>query len=233
MEIMAWMLNRSTKAANGGVDDDYKGLENGDWFDEKTEKQAQKIEKSIDKKIAELNKGNASDKNDRITELQKSKSDISDMRNDKNNQYKFDKSSNNGNAPETKRTGANEITIFTDDAAKQIHENRHGGQIARGEYDIDMSGNVTKGTFGVSKEFDAYKAQYSFEGKIEYIPYIDFSNQTNLMNFATKGINSFKQTITNMGQINNTFIQNLVDNPGLNQTFIYPDPAVNPTYYKN
>jgi hypothetical protein len=203
-----------------------------DWFDKKAEKTAQATEKQIDKKIAELNKGSAADKQDRISELNKSKSDISDMRNDKNNEYKFDKASNNGNAPETKRTGANEITIFTDDAAKQIHENRHGGQIARGEYDIDMSGSVTSGTFGVSKEIDAYNAQYSFEGKIEYIPLTNFNSQSNIMKFATQGVNAFKKTITNMGQINNTFIQSLVDNPGLNQTPIYPDPAINPTYYK-
>ena len=211
---------------------DPTGMLDGDWFDEKAEKQAQKTEKTIDKKITELNKGNAGDKNDRIAELQKSKSDISDMRNDKNNQYKFDKSSNNGNNPETKRTGAGEITIFTDDAGKQIHENRHGGQIARGEYDVDMSGNLTSGSFGVSKEIDAYKAQYSFDGKIDYIPLTNFNSQGNILKFATQGVGAFKQTVTNMGQINNTFIQSLVDNPGINQTPIYPDPVVNPTYYK-
>ncbi len=203
-----------------------------DWFDKKAEKTAQATEKKIDKKIEELNKGNASDKNDRIAELNKSKADIADMRNDKNNEYKFDKASSNNNNPETKRTGANEVTIYTDDDSKQIHENRHGGQIARGEYDIDTSGNVTKGVIGASKEIDAYKAQYSFEGKIEYIPNIDFNNQTNIMNFTLKGGNSFKQTISSMGQINNAFLQKLVDNPGINQTPIYPDPATNPTYYQ-
>jgi RHS repeat-associated protein len=203
-----------------------------DWFDEKAEKTAQATEKKIEKKIYELNKGNASDKNDRIAELNKSRADIADMRNDKNNEYKFDNASNNNNNPETKRTGINEVTIYTDDDAKQIHENRHGGQIARGEYDIDSSGNVTKGIFGASKEIDAYKAQFSFEGKIEYIPYIDFNNQPNVLNFTLKGVNSFKQTISSMGQINNAFLQKLVDNPGINQTPIYPDPATNPTYYQ-
>ena len=52
------------------------------------------------------------------------------------------------------------------------------------------------------------------------------------MNFTLKGVNSFKQTISSMGQINNAFLQKLVDNPGINQTPIYPDPATNPTYYQ-
>lgn len=204
-----------------------------DHFDKKNEKKAQAAEKKIDKKITEVNKGTATDKNDRITQLKKSKSDISDMRKDPNNMYKFDKASKNSGRPETKRTGAQEITIYTDDFSKEIHENRHGGQIARGEFDIDTSGNIISGTFGVSKEIDAYKAQYSYDGKIDYIPFIDFNNQSNLLQSVTKGIESFKQTINNINQINSGFIQNLTDNPGVNQSYIYPDPAVNPTYYQN
>jgi len=211
---------------------DPTGME-ADHFDKKNEKKAQAAEKKIDKKITEVNKGTATDKNDRITQLKKSKSDISDMRKDPNNMYKFDKASKNSGRPETKRTGAQEITIYTDDFSKEIHENRHGGQIARGEFDIDTSGNIISGTFGVSKEIDAYKAQYSYDGKIDYIPFIDFNNQSNLLQSVTKGIESFKQTINNINQINNGFIQNLTDNPGVNQSYIYPDPAVNPTYYQN
>lgn len=203
-----------------------------DWFDKKAEKQAQATEKKIDKKIAEINKGNATDKNDRVAQLNKSKTDIADMRKDTKNEYKFDKASNNGGNPETKRTGASEITIYTDDFSKEIHENRHGGQIARGEYDIDTSGNVTSGTFGVSKEIDAYSAQYSYDGKIDYVPNTNFNAQSNLMQLMTQGIKSFTKTITAIGQINNSFIQSLVDKPGINQTPIYPDPATNPIYYQ-
>lgn|GEM_PF-4389890 len=54
---------------------------------------AEKQAKATEKKIAELNKGNAVDKNDIIAQLNKSNTDISDMRNDKNNEYKFDNSS--------------------------------------------------------------------------------------------------------------------------------------------
>jgi|GEM_PF-3069275 len=93
--------------------------------------------------------------------------------------------------PETKRTGTKEITIYTDNFSKGVHENRHGGRIARGEFDIDSSGNVTSGTLGVSKEIDAYNAQYSYDGKIEYIPNTNFNSQTNLIQMMTKGIKSF------------------------------------------
>ena len=211
----------------------------GREFDKKNEKKAQKIEKKLDKQIAKLNKEinklqkkgqSTGDRNDRVAQLNKSKSDVSDMRGDTNNFYKFEKASQNNGAPETKRTGANEITMFTDNFSKQIHEGRHGGQIARGEYNIDMSGSVISGNFGVSKEIDAYKAQYSYDGKIEYVPSINMA--TDLMKLMTQGVMGFKQTISNMSQINNTFIQSLVDNPGINQAPIYPDPAVNPTYYQ-
>ena len=207
-------------------------------FHKKNEKKAKKIEKKLDNQISKLNKEisklakkgkSIGDRNDRIAQLNKSKSDVSDMRGDQNNFYKFEKASKNNGKPETKRTGVSEITMFTDDFSKKVHENRHGGQIARGEYNIDMSGAVISGTFGVSKEIDAYKAQYSYEGKIDYIPYINTT--TDILKFATQGAAGFKQTINSMGQIDNTFIQSLVDNPGLNQTPIYPDPAVNPTYY--
>lgn len=154
------------------------------------------------------------------------------MRNDKDNKYKFDKSSNNGNKPETKRTGENEITIFAGEIGNQIHEIRHGGQIARDEFDLNIDGTLASGSFGVSKEIDEYKAQFSFEGKIEYTPFIDFENQANLTKLITGGMDSFKQNITNMGQINNSFIQNLVDKPGLNQQFVYPRPSENPDYYR-
>jgi hypothetical protein len=96
------------------------------------------------------------------------------MRKDKNNRYIYAKAKDNPNSgvPQTVRTGTNEITMYYDDFYKLIHETRHGGQIARGEFDINVKGNVIKGSFGVSKEIDAYRAQYSYDGIIEYVPMI-------------------------------------------------------------
>jgi RHS repeat-associated protein len=211
----------------------------GRQFDDANEKKAQKMDKKIDKQIANLNKEIAKllkkglsvgDRNDRISQMNKSKTDISDMRSDKNNFYKFEKSSKNNGLPETKRTGSNEVTMFTDDFSKQIHEGRHGGQIARGEFNIDMSGAVISGIAGASKEIDAYRAQYSFDGKIDYVPEINLG--TDLLKFMTQGVSGFKQTITSMGQITNTFLQSMVDKPGINQTKTYPSITANPSYYQ-
>ncbi|SIS33995.1 hypothetical protein SAMN05421639_102812 [Chryseobacterium shigense] len=162
--------------------------------------------------------------NSMITEVNKSVNDITDMINDKNNDYVFKDASLNGGLPQTMRTGSAEVTIYFDDYDKKVHEGRHGGQIARGEYDINTSGNLTSGSFGASKEVDAYKAQLSAVGQILYKPYLDFSNPSNLLK-----INQV-QTVTELNDINNSFLQSLVDNPGLNQSLIYP-PATNTSYY--
>ncbi|MEG0928956.1 RHS repeat domain-containing protein [Chryseobacterium sp.] len=149
------------------IDPDGRGVEK---FDEKAEKIAQSIEKKLDKQIEKLQKGDASDKNDRIAELQRSKQDISDMRNDEDNYYSFAKAKDNpnGGVPETARTGEGQITMYTDDFSKQIHESRHGGQIARREYDVNVGGSLRSGNFGINQEVDAYRAQYSYDGELKF-----------------------------------------------------------------
>ncbi|WP_390456502.1 RHS repeat-associated core domain-containing protein, partial [Chryseobacterium sp. Alg-005] len=73
--------------------------------------------------------------NSMITEVNKSVNDITDMINDKNNDYVFKDASLNGGLPQTMRTGSAEVTIYFDDYGNKVHEGRHGGQIARKEYD--------------------------------------------------------------------------------------------------
>lgn len=70
------------------IDPDGRGVE---YFGKEAEKTAQALEKKLDKQIERLSKSDAIDKADRIVELNKSKQDISDMRNDKTTEYKFDK----------------------------------------------------------------------------------------------------------------------------------------------
>ncbi|WP_300690559.1 RHS repeat-associated core domain-containing protein [Chryseobacterium sp.] len=149
------------------IDPDGCGVEK---FDEKAEKIAQSIEKKLDKQIEKLQKGDTSDKNDRIAELQRSEQDISDMRNDEDNYYSFAKAKDNpnGGVPETARTGEGQITMYTDDFSKQIHESRHGGQIARREYDVNVGGSLRSGNFGINQEVDAYRAQYSYDGELKF-----------------------------------------------------------------
>lgn len=198
-------------------------------FDKKAEKTAQKIEKKLDKQIEKLNKGNDSDKQNRIAQLTKSKQDISDMRNDQNNNYKFEKSSKNNGNPETKRTGENEITMFTDDFSKQVHESRHGGQIARSEYNIDTEGQLTSGTFGVSKEVDAYQAQFGYDGKIDYRSNLPVSS-VDAANALKAGKDPTVTTINQYNQITPSVVNSMTD-PGYEP--IYPPKGMSLIYWNS
>lgn len=50
----------------------------------------------------------------------------------------------------------------------KIHESRHGGQHARGELNI-----VTNTKYGIMDEVSAYRAQYSWNKKLEYYDSIE------------------------------------------------------------
>ena len=166
-------------------------------------------------------------------EMGKSLRDIRDMRRDKDNSYVFESASKNDNKPETKRTGSNEITIFTDNFSKQIHEVRHGGQIARGEYDIASMGGIIqgKGTFGTSKEVDAYKAQYAYDGFIQYLPDMSTMPLEKLKSALTTGpsgptydIRLLQDKVLNINAITKDLLGNMFDlKKNLTQTPVYPD----------
>ncbi|AZA99767.1 RHS repeat-associated core domain-containing protein [Chryseobacterium joostei] len=174
--------------------------------------------------LSKSQKRELSNINAMVNEVSKSINDITDMVNDKDNDYVFRDASLNGGTPETKRTGTGEVTIYFEGYGNKVHEGRHGGQMARKEYDANTSGILTSGSFGASKEVDAYKAQLSAVGQILYQPYLDFSNSSNLLKIGNT------QTVTELNAINNSFLQSLVDKPGLNQTLIYP-PSTNTKYY--
>jgi hypothetical protein len=129
--------------------------------------------------------------------------------------------------PTTTRTGQNTqgdhvVTMFTEkNMGNQMHETRHGGQNARGELDA-----TTGAGYGVADEVSAYRAQYSWRGKLQYMSYTDFSNSNNMLQMMTQGIKSFIQNITNINQITPNFVNTLFDNPGLNQILIYPPPGI-------
>lgn len=130
-----------------------------------------------------MSKSDAIDKADRIVELNKSKQDISDMRNDKTTEYKFDKAGgkSDGNSIKgtynTRQTGDGVVTMFVgNDTALTLHEVKHGGQNARGEYNIG-----TGQGYGVNDEVAAYKAQYSFDGKFIYNSH-NIKDQGNVLN---------------------------------------------------
>ena len=205
------------------IDPDGRGVE---YFGKEAEKTAQGLEKKLDKQIEKLNKSDASDKSDRIAELKQSKQDISDMRNDKTTEYKFNKSDSKEakslglNGPSTLNTGKNEkgdnvVTMFADNnTGSQIHEGRHGGQTVRGE----LGDN-----YGVADEVSAYRAQYSFDGKLEYR---DEPSSETIMNRLKLGQDPTKVSISNIDQIKGAAVNSMVD-PGFKPIYPPRDSAGN------
>jgi len=210
----------------------------GRWFDEDNEKKAQRLEKKETKQINKLEKQIAKfekkgkdigDRSERLGQLKQSKSDIADMRGNQNTEFKYasanDKSNPSGvGNPTTTSTGENQVTMFVGNTGNSVHESRHGGDIARG--------TLTGSTYGVQDEVSAYKAQYSFDGKLNYVPYTDFSNQSNLIKLAG-GIQNFQVTLTNINQITPGVVNSMVDKPGLMQVPIYPTPGISTEQWNN
>ena len=99
-------------------------------------------------------------------------------------------------------------SIFTDEThGSLVHELRHGGQIARGEYnfnyndtrDLEHNDYFADARFGIEHEVSAYKAQWGIEGKIK----VDIM-PVNLPLVTTK-------EISNLKQINADLICNIFD----------------------
>ncbi|MCF1714190.1 DUF6443 domain-containing protein [Flavihumibacter sp. RY-1] len=209
----------------------------GRYFDKQNEKTAQRMERRAERRADRLEKKadrleqkgrDIGDLRERASELRQSAGDIRDMRGSET-EFRFAKvndrlntvrdESGNG-LPVTKRTGSNQITMFMD-SKKNYHEPRHGGQIARGEYDTDLFGNTTKG-YGAQSEISAYRAEYAFRGRLSYVPGIDLTNKDNLLKLGS-GVRGFRQSITNIGGITNDMLRSMVDQPGINQRYIYLD----------
>ncbi len=181
-----------------------------------------KTNRNGDIKLTKAQMAQLSEISSKRAELTKSLNDINNMINDPNNYYEF-----RSGTPETKRVNANTIAMYSDGMGSKVHETRHGGQIARGEYDVDVNGFVTLGSYGASKEIDAYRAQLAFDGKIQFEPYRDYNSFENLLKIGQT------EEITNFGQINNSFLEKLVDNPGLQQERIYGTQQDKPLFYEN
>ena len=224
----------------------------GNEFDKANDKIAKKLEKKINKRIDKLEKQIAKlekkgkeigDRKERISQMNKSLGDVSDMRKDKDNFYVYKKVEAGKDVPVTYRTGEKEITIQYQNISSQVHETRHGGHIARKEYDIGLDGVVTS-SFGASKEVDSYKAQFAYDGYIEYLPYVSPSSTSNyFVKYLNKDANykenhtfvdymndNLKKRIDSFNQINNTFLNEIHDIIGVNTFKVYPTSS-NTDYY--
>lgn len=121
--------------------------------------------------------------------------------------------------PTTTSTGTNAkgdgvVTMFTEkNMGSQLHETRHGGQNARGKYDIKTGAN-----YGVADEISAYRAQYSWDGKLDYRSSLPVSSAV-AMERLRNGKDPTVETINNILQITSTVVLSMVD-PGYKP--IYP-----------
>jgi RHS repeat-associated protein len=209
------LINREI---DGRYFDDKKSAKQADKLERKSEKQANKLDKKADK-IDEKG-GNSGDLRDRTTELKQSAQDVRDMRNDQSAEYKYAKlDGKEGKAlglvgPSTTLTGQNGkgdnvVTMFTEkNMGNQIHETRHGGQNARGEFNV-----ATGAGYGVADEVSAYRAQYSWDGYLKIIDVNKTPTQAEILNSLQTGSNPLMNTINAINQINANFVNSLVD-PG-------------------
>ena len=194
----------------------------GMYFDEANEKEARKIERRLTKRISKLEKKVAKierrgedvgELNSRISELRNSQKDVTDMGSNKNIEFKYSKVTNKNDPagtgnPVTSLTGINDaghnvVTMYTEkNMGNRLHESRHGGQVTRGEYSFDLNGNPTTG-YGIDSEVSAYKAQYSYEGKLVYI---DASN-TLSQQIGSAGMTPPISTLINIRSITPDFVK--------------------------
>jgi RHS repeat-associated protein len=209
----------------------------GRWFDDKNERRAARIIKKVDRVIEKLDNQitklttqgkSTGDRADRVAQLKQSKTDIADMRNDTNTEYRYSgvnsKYAKNNNivGPTATQTGVNGngdnvVTMFTENKmGSKLHEGRHGGDIARGTLQFNANGG-----YGVSHEISAYKAQYSWKGQLQYR---DQPNQAVMLQRMMAGQDPTTGTITNINQINRNVVNSMVD-PGF--VPIYPPRNAN------
>jgi RHS repeat-associated protein len=213
----------------------------GRYFEEgsKSAKQANKIESRADKQANKLEqqanrldaKGKSTgDLRDRATELRQSAQDVRNMRDDQSTEYKYARfDGKEGKSlglvgPSTTLTGQNSngdnvVTMFTEsNMGNQLHETRHGGQNARGEYNIG-----TGAGYGVADEVSAYRAQYSWNGSLKFIDVNKTPTQAEILNSIQGGSNPLMNTINTINKINANFVNSLVD-PGF--VPIYPPTSI-------
>ncbi|MCY0978662.1 hypothetical protein PGH12_04605 [Chryseobacterium wangxinyae] len=90
------------------------------------------------------------------------------------------------------------------DTALTLHEVKHGGQNARGEYNIG-----TGQGYGVNDEVAAYKAQYSFDGKFIYNSH-NIKDQGNILNQTLFKSGIFPTTtISNISSVNANMVNDI------------------------
>ena len=144
----------------------------GRTFDEASEAKAKDIEQGVDRRAAVVamaivtgreNGEDVGGLEQQLGELQQTKKDIQDMRSS-DTEFRLRLASDESNptkvngvgVPVTTKTGENQITMYVP-SFSNVHEPRHGGQIARGEFSISTVGGAPDDRYGASHEVSAYR----------------------------------------------------------------------------
>ena len=190
---------------------------NGMEFDDENERKAIKLERKIENRIIKLerrinrmerNGEDIGDLAERVTQLRQSIVDISDMRNHRGVNYQYinvnDRSNPAGRGnPTIEGVGTNDIKMYVGkDVGIQLHESRHGGDVARGALTIE--------TYGVNDEITAYQAQYAYSGNFSYIPANALDNAAVRSAWGIIGMAAvIPVSINNTQQINANMVNNI------------------------
>ncbi|MCR6722581.1 MAG: hypothetical protein NVV59_20315 [Chitinophagaceae bacterium] len=195
-------------------------------IERKAEKRADKLDRKADKQERRGNNEAAADLRERSGELRNSARDVRDMRNDQTTQYRYGSLKSqeakdlNLAGPSTLSTGTNTrghgvVTMFTEkNMGSKLHETRHGGQNARGEFNI-----LTGANYGVADEIAAYRAQYSWKGSLTFLDTDLNPTPQQILEAMKRNESPLKNNITSINQINANFVNRQVD-PGFR--LIYP-----------
>lgn len=133
----------------------------GMYFNSADSTQAAIYMERLNQRIIFLNKSDAKDRHEQLSEVNKSLQDIEDMRNDQNRRYTFEEGLIE---PEVASIEGKTVLIRIDigKEGSYAHEIRHGGQIARNEWGFEK--DTPNSRYGSSHEIDAYRAEYSAVG---------------------------------------------------------------------
>ena len=152
----------------------------GMYFTGKNLRKAIRYLRRIERKIKRIYKKIQRSKNNkqieklkiRVRELGKSMKDILDIMNDEMVEYRFSHSKTSVSGL-TKENGKWIFTMSANGMANIIHEIKHGGRIARREYNP-----LTGWRYGVNDEVEAYKAQWARKGEITgiFAPNLEYIN---------------------------------------------------------
>lgn len=152
----------------------------------------------------------------RIEQLSKSLSDITDMRNDPEREYRLqeigiDEQSLTEALARLNEEGDQVIVMYApDDYEIKIHEIRHGGQIARNEIIISKWGTVPCNYF-IDLETDAYRAGFAYNGFISVFEVTSPGMIELLRNSDANA--SYMRKISNISDITNELMTQITTSP--------------------